>query len=238
MDLTIATFNIQNKYKIKKYNGIDEYGDHAIDLKKMIYEKNIDIIGVQELTRRFRNRLRLIINDYTIVGRMRYTRFGRFIPILDKFNESTSVISKYPILKANTKYLSYSLPIPRIVTIVKYAIGNKKIDFINTHLTHNNPKRRKKELIRLVKILKKSENAILTGDFNITINNPDFKYFINKLNKIGYKRISINESTHKISKSAIDHIFVHKSIKVKKVNLCRIDNNISDHKAIIAQLVI
>ena len=36
MKLVIATFNIQNKYKLKKYAGIDSYGDHTKELVDFI----------------------------------------------------------------------------------------------------------------------------------------------------------------------------------------------------------
>ena len=94
MKLVIATFNIQNKYKLKKYAGIDSYGDHTKELVDFINDNNIDIIGVQELTSNYKKRLLKLINKkYKIVGKYRFTRFFNIFPYTKKYNETNSIIT-------------------------------------------------------------------------------------------------------------------------------------------------
>ena len=48
--IIIGTMNIQNKYKITDYDGLDEKGnDNAQLLKRFLIENSIDILGTQEL---------------------------------------------------------------------------------------------------------------------------------------------------------------------------------------------
>ena len=54
MELVIATFNIQNKYKLKNYTGVDQFGNHVKSLVDFINRYHIDILGVQELTKTYK----------------------------------------------------------------------------------------------------------------------------------------------------------------------------------------
>lgn len=238
MKLTIATFNIQNKYKINKYDGLDNYGDHVIELKKFIYDNNIDILGVQELTRRFKNRLIKFLGNYNILGNMRFTRFLNIFPAIDRFNEYNSIITKKQVINKKTKYIPFFPSIPRIVTIVDCLINDEVIRVINTHLSHNNSKVRKRQLNKILKLMISNTKTILMGDFNTTVADIDFNCFMKKLDELGYKRVDVNKATHRINKSPIDHIFVHKSMKTKSVKVCDLKEKISDHKPIIVELML
>ena len=58
--IIIGTMNIQNKYKITDYDGLDEKGnDNAQLLKRFLIENSIDILGTQELVREFIDRIKI-----------------------------------------------------------------------------------------------------------------------------------------------------------------------------------
>ena len=143
MKLTIATFNVQNKYKLKDYSGIDSYGDHVKELVEFIN------------------------NKYKIVGKYRFTWLGNLIPIIKKYNETNSIITNKKILNVKTIHLPFFPRLPRIVTMLYIKVNNKKLRVINTHLEHRKKSIRAKQLIRIINILKKdSIDTILIGDFN------------------------------------------------------------------------
>lgn len=238
MELVISTFNIQNKYKIKRYNGIEKTGDHVKELSEFIYNNHIDIIGTQELTRRFKNRLlEYIKDDYDIVGKYRFTSIGEILPIINKINESTCIISNRQIVKHKTKHFPYFFGIPRILTIADIKVGNRIIKIINTHLDHISEISRRVQLKYLYNVIRKSNiPVIVMGDFNTTVSNKYFCKFTEKLKEIDYKRVEINESTHKTNKLPIDHIFLPNKWQIKEKNVPDLISNISDHKPIIIKI--
>lgn len=240
MKLVIATFNIQNKYKLKKYAGIDSYGDHTKELVDFINDNNIDIIGVQELTSNYKKRLLKFINKkYKIVGKYRFTRFFNIFPYTKKYNETNSIITNKKIIKTKTYHLPFFPKTPRIATITYLLLENNLIRVINTHLENKVKKIRDKQLDYIVKLLEKdSVSTILMGDFNTTIKNNKFNIFIDKLETIGYKRIDMNNQTHRINKLPIDHIFIPKNWKVNNIESPNLKCKISDHKPIIVEVTI
>ncbi|MCI8346885.1 MAG: hypothetical protein HFJ12_02930 [Bacilli bacterium] len=238
MELTIATFNIQNKYRIKNYSGIDKYGDHTIELLKFLKNYKIDVLGIQELTKRYQDRLLPILEKkYELAGKYRFTRLGNKIPPFNKFNEATSVISKYKILDTETTYIPSFPSIPRIITEILIEVDSKRVKAMSTHIDVFSDKIKKKQLEYLTKKLKKEVYPfILMGDFNATIGDFYFEDFIFKMREMGYKRVEVNEPTHKCRKLPIDHIFIPKSWKVEKARVIHLKNRMSDHKPIIATI--
>lgn len=235
MKLVISTFNIQNKY-----NDINFYSGYVEELINLIDNYHIDIMGVQELTRKYKNKLiNIIDSNYKVIGKYRYTWLGNIIPYVKKYNESNSIITNKKVIRYKTKYLPFFPSIPRIVTIIDILLNNKKIRVINTHLDNKSKTAKYKQLNSIKKILKESNiESILMGDFNITINNEVFMKFINELKDIGYKRVDANFSTHKINKYPIDHIFIPSKWEVNKIEILKIDSKISDHKPIIIDVTI
>lgn len=243
MILNIATFNIQNKYRLNKYNGIDKYGDHTQELYNFIVNKNIDIIGVQELTKRYKDRLISILGDnYKIFGKLRFRALTNIIPIIEKYNESNSIITKHKVISHKTHQLPFFPSIPRIITEATIMIDSKRLCILNTHLEVKNKKVKIRQLNYIFKLLKKKQskfdNIILMGDFNSTMEDYYFQEFINNLDKLGYKRVDICKPTHKCRNAPIDHIFVSNRCKISDVDVFNNDNHISDHKPIYVKLEI
>ena len=235
MDLIIATFNLQNKLKFSKYSDKDKKHDYPSNLKKLISTYKIDILCVQELTKLYQNRLVDIINNkYKLVGDYRFSKLGSHIPLIRKFNESTAIISKWDILYTETKHIPSFYSIPRVITEALISIHDREIKVFNTHLEVLFPKIKQKQLNWVLKLLEtETKEFILMGDFNSTVADYYFKDFINRLDKIGYKRVEINEQTHKSLELGIDHIFIPKHWKVKSINVINMENKISDHRPVI-----
>lgn len=240
MKLTIATFNIQNKYKVKKYSGIDSYGDHTKELVDFINSNNIDIIGLQELTSNYKRRLlKKICNKYKVVGKYRFTKIGNIIPYINKYNESNSIVTNKKIIKSKTIHIPFLGGIPRIATIAYVLIDNYKIRVINTHLENRSQKSRNKQLKYIEKLINKEDiYTILMGDFNTVTDDNTFDMFISKLNNLGYKRVQINKPTHRIKHLPIDHIFIPKNWKIVNIKTTNVNSKMSDHKPIIVDVII
>lgn len=236
MRLIISTFNIQNKFYINKYNGIDKYGNHVKELVDFIDKNNIDIMATQELTKRFINELKTSLKD-NIIGKYRFKNISNYIPGISKFNETNSIITKHSIIYSKTKRLPFLFDIPRIMNIADIKVNNKVFRVISTHLSHRNRKVRVKQLNKLYKELINHDNIILMGDFNITTDDIDFKSFIDKI-KNKYKRVDLNESTHKVESKSIDHIFIPNNYKIINKKVLNIKEKISDHKPIIVEIEI
>ena len=230
--IIVGSMNIQNKYKIPDYDGLDDKGnDNAEILKKFLESNHVDILGTQELVRKFIDRVKFFISPkYKVYGEYRYGNHKLLnkINILDRFNETVSIITKHrvitcrtktmPWLPKNIKDIIHGLKIksirPRVVTIALIEIeGFGKINFINTHLT---------------------------GDFNMNINNQDFKSFVKNLDSIGYKRVPNARKTYKYEKNKlpIDHIFIPSAWNIEEVEIL-MDHyleNFSDHYPMLVRI--
>ncbi|MBD9098852.1 hypothetical protein EGP98_04595, partial [bacterium] len=136
------------------------------------------------------------------------------------------------------------LDCPRVVTDLVY---DKAKEWYGDPLPHNIEERISTELYgdavykyTLDNIKKENNPIILTGDFNMTINNLLFKEFINELEKIGIKRVNVLEKTYKThsKNNAIDHIFVSKKMNILKYKVIKDDKykDFSDHYPIIVFL--
>ena len=241
MKFKVATFNIQNKYHIKKYDGRVDDIDHVDDLTRFIKTLDIDILGVQELVLPFQKRLEEHLKDinYNITGKYRFRSIGHYIPFVSKFNESNAIITNHQIEKSSTLSLTKLTYLPRIATIIQIRINNNKLFVINSHLEVKNNRTKNRQLNKLLKIIKKiDDQVILMGDFNMTIKDSLFEEFLRKLNELDIILIPALESTHYSKKHAIDHIFTSKTLgKVVNVEVVT-EQSMSDHKPVVLILEI
>ena len=131
--LIVGSYNLQNKFKLKRYNGRFNNQDNVLLLKEFLDDYNIDILGTQEFVYWYLERARKVINDkYSINGKYRYP-----LLVLKKYDETNSIICKETVTECKTCHLPF-LPniIPRILT--KAYIDTKEfglITFYNTHLS-------------------------------------------------------------------------------------------------------
>ena len=227
--MIISTFNIQNDYKNYKKNKSNEIVDY-------IKNNKIDIIGLQELPNIYNNELANILNkNYKIYGKYRY----KLNVLFQKSNEKNPIITNQKVLKYKTYYLpSFPSYFKRIMTWIIISYKGKELSIYNTHLEVKNNIIKKRQLNKIYKVLSKDNRPkILMGDFNITINNEIFKYFINKLETINIERININNKTYKNAKNnlAIDHIFKTKDINIISSKTV-LNLEISDHYPLLIEI--
>lgn len=246
--LNVATINVQNKYTLKKYNGLLENEDHVKMLFDLIDKYNLDIVGLQEVNQRYFERLQNILsNGFTCYGRFRYFKsfFTKNVYPFSTFNESVPIVTNKNVINKMTRTLPWiSSYVPRIVTIMELNLGGfGSVVVLNTHIDYLKNKTKVKQLQKLEKIIKQIRKpVILMGDFNMTVRNKDFKKFIYNMQLLNIKRVDINEATFKKSDSnfAIDHIFVSNCFNVEDVFLEKDStyDNFSDHYPVILRLSI
>ena len=227
--ITIATFNIKNNYNNYKL-------DKAQDIYKFIKNNDIDILCMQELFSKCLNDLKEIINDsqYKLCGKFRY-HWKIFTPI----NESVSILTKLNLLN----YKTYNLPflpstLKRVATRALIETEYGKIVVINTHLDYKFELAKKRQLNKLINIIKiEKYPVIVTGDFNLKNNNSLFNDFTKNMKNLGLNRVDINEKTLKQSNynRAIDHIFIPNNFYVKEKIVVK-NLEISDHYPILVKL--
>lgn len=244
--LSIASINVQNKYKLKKYDGIYQGEDHVRQLLDLIQKHKLDIIGLQEVNPRYAARLQEMLDKkFIYYGKSRYPKnlITSKISYLETFNESVPLITNQKVQKKSTKLLPWiSSYVPRIVTILRIEIKELgTITVLNTHLDNRKDKTKAKELTYLLKIISKiKEPVILMGDFNMTTKNKNFQKFIEEMKKINITHIDIGTNTFKNSKSdyAIDHIFLSNLFQIESIFLEkeRKYQNFSDHYPLILKL--
>ena len=255
--LKIGTVNLQNN-KVNRNGG---YLNQNIDTSKIISEhiesEQFDILGTQELTRGFVNNITSKLVKYKLYGNYRYgsSLIARKIPIISDFNENNNIVTKYEVIKEETKLMPF-IPnnikdlaesikkfsiMPRIVTIVVTKSEKGIICAINTHLDYQIPSVQKRQLEflkQLVKHYSEMYPVVLTGDFNMEIGMEQFDLFNSEMQDAGLKRVEVNEKTNASkfdNKTAIDHIFIPKDWQVIKKGVKDIDY-VTDHKEVYVEV--
>ncbi len=236
--MIIGTFNLQNQYFIKHYDGKNIQDNPAI-LNKLLSFYHIDILGTQEIVLPYLNNLRKELDThYQIVGGFRFPKF-----FLKKYNETNSIITHEKILSVQTKALPF-LPsfLPRIMTVAYLEDKNgKTYCVINTHLAFKSSYAQKRQLQYLLRFIRSIHvPVILMGDFNMTIYNPLMKNFIQQLEVCHLKRLPVFEKTFAkhTKQRAIDHIFLSDNWEVKHINVIHDDSleAFSDHYLVLADV--
>ncbi len=233
--LTIATFNFQNTYHL--YQTLKDKTD-CYSFIKFIMENDIDILGTQETTLRNLQLCTPILKEYgyQIYGTGRIKRLGNIYPV-SLANETNSIIFKKDLGKgiSTVKIPWLGTVLPRIITRADFG----EIVFLNTHLDNMNNKVKAKQLLFIKQMIRtlvnENKKIILTGDFNMTLKNKNFKEFIQSLNLLGIKRVEANENSCRgINFGPLDHIFIPKDFEVEEIKQPKI--SISDHKPIIVKV--
>ena len=188
MELTIVNFNIQNKVKIKNYDG----GEYPKLLANFISKQKPDIICLQELTDAYENKLKTFIPNYHFTGENRFNNKSIWH---SHFGEKNVIITNLNVIKTKTHSLSKKLNkigkrsllsiFPRIATVTIISKANQNFTVINTHLDHLTNISRKTQLIYLKQIIELNNNypIILTGDFNLNTENENFQDFVKYMRK-------------------------------------------------------
>lgn len=251
--ITLASFNTQNP-NMKK-----EAQEEACvqELLELMNKEKIDILCAQEMLTSSINLLKEKNPSLEVIGKSRYGNnfFSKNIQLLKKYNELTPIISTFQVLKSENYQLpwlprkfkdlklaifKYRSVTPRILTeaLIKTKRGNI-VKILNTHLEKRILALKKRQLhVISKKMMKSTYPVILTGDFNMGLDQKLFQEFVNKLEENGLRRVEINQKTLKKSKKefAIDHIFIPNHYQVLEKRI--IDNKISDHYIILVKIEI
>jgi len=233
--LTIATFNWQNSYH--PFKTLKDKTD-CYSFVNFIIKNDIDILGVQETTIRNLKHCNSILKEYgySVYGTGRFKKTGFIFPV-NLANETNSVIFREKLGKGiSTTTLPWRGTIfPRVITRVDF----EDIVFLNTHLDNMNNAVKAKQLIYINKIIEKlvdeDKKIILTGDFNMTLKNKNFKSFVQNLKLLGIKRVKANKnSCRSINFGPLDHIFIPKDWQVEEI--IQPNLSISDHTPIVVKV--
>lgn len=257
----IGTLNCQNN-SINRNNKKNGKNDNAYLLAHHILDKKYDILGTQELTRRFTRQVDDYLEDHNFYGSYSYGLgfLGTKIPLFKEFNQGNQIVTVKKVVSTRTKGLPWfpwnfddlvkglkkkSIS-RRIATIIELEGEYNRIYVINTHLDYYLPKVQQRQLNYLLKKVKKYNKfgfVVLMGDFNLQITNPMFKKFEMDLNVLGIRRVPVNEKTNAVkykSKTAIDHIFIPKSWQIVSCGTfdTKLLSLITDHKAVYVDVII
>lgn len=249
--LKIGSFNTKNN-SINSKGGRREDGVSNADiLANQIKENEFDLLGTQELTIKYVNELASRLKSYQFYGHYRYGNLLTQIP----FNENNNIITNKDVVSQSTIWLPWvanNFPdlknsitkmsiMPRIATIV--IINDQihgKICMINTHLDYQIPSIQIRQLQALKKIIEKYYSKypiILTGDFNMEIEDKKFNNFISDLKDYDMKRVGINESTwydKNGTGKTLDHIFLPTDWNIQNAGIIDLKGT-SDHKGIFVE---
>ncbi len=145
------------------------------DLISLIYQKNPDIVVLQEMNRRWLNALEPLKAHYPFV---------LSFPDLDDFD--IAIFSRIPLSKAETKFLGDARA-PYLQT--SFQLHHHRISLLSTHLTspgwRNHCLARNKQLVEIANLSKTlPKPMIVIGDLNITMWSP---FYRKSLKNTGFK---------------------------------------------------
>lgn len=215
-EISVMSFNLRHIIKEeliglwkKRYEKIVNY----------IKEQNMDIIGVQELTRKGKRYLKKHLKEYDIVGKRRhsiiFTNEYNCILVKKDFkikgHKTYSLSDKINILGRKGKKDNF----PRICTLIHLEKENKKYLVANTHIDNSNTDNKKNMLDifdNIVKSHKKGdEYLIITGDFNMTLDNKNLvRYAKDYIDP--FKNYTEGTFPSVPDMKALDHIFLDKRL--------------------------
>lgn len=247
--ITVGSFDVKDT-KVNRKGGIREDGtSNTKVVSQVIKDMNIDILGVQELTKNYEYNLDKVLRDYYIGGNYRYGD-GIFKSI--PYNEGNNIISKKKIIYGQTwklpwfpkiKNIRIGHNMPRIATFA--LVGNdfvNAVGIINTHLDYIDKNVQKKQLEVIREILfeySKIAPIFMTGNFNMEPNEEHFKEFIDSIGSL-LKRVPIDDYTWygDDSKKIVDHIFVPNSWDVREAGVINNGDivNTSSHRLVYAKV--
>ncbi len=153
-----------------------------------------------------------------------------FVPAIDfqggKYG--TMILSKHPIISSEMIPLPSGGKEARMLCHAVIGIGDKKLDFFNTHLSYESRLLRKPQFAELAKHLSRCRDFVLTGDFNTA----DFDEF----SPLGAKMINNEARRYPTFEdgAAIDNIVFSDSLE--EIASGTVEQSYSDHNALWAAL--
>ena len=235
-ELKIMSFNLRHIIK-EEFFGV--WKNRYSRIVEFIKCQNPDIVGVQELTRKGKRYLKKNLRDYKIIGKKRHSIIfsNEYNCLLIKkdikitWHKTFSLSDKINKLGRKGKEDNF----PRICTVAHLQKENLKYFAANTHLDNSNSENKRRMLGIFDSIIKKykkdDEHLIITGDFNMSLNNKGLaKYADNYLDP--FKNYQGTTYASDPDMRAIDHIFLDKKFKCKNEKVHTDSNDygfMSDH---------
>ena len=166
-ELRIATYNVRHG------------GDVAANIGcigKMLADAHVDVAGLQEIdvgTQRMNGAN--VLAEIAKGGSYPYTYFAKAMNF-DGGGYGVGIVSRYPILCAQTVPLFSGTEEPRVLAcaVIKTEWGS--IDFFNTHTSYESKELRARQLQEVGVRLATSDCFVLMGDFN-TADAKEFSVF-------------------------------------------------------------
>jgi len=258
--LNVMSFNIRYN---NPNDGINIWGNRKDMVADVFTDYNIDIAGLQEVTKVQLDDLNNILPDYAYigVGRNDGKSSGEYVPIyyrksmLTLMDQGTQWLSETPFVVGSK---GWDAALPRIFTWGKFKIEStgELLYYINTHFDHRGSQARlesSKLLMEKVAELTDGVSAvIITGDFNYTHESEGYSVMTSSENKItfydtreitqspftGRPHTSNGFQEREVSR-IIDYIFVNESVEVKSYDILAIKKDsvyVSDHYPVISTI--
>lgn len=243
--MKVMSFNVKHRI-FEDITGL--WKKRYIKIKEYILKENPDILGLQELSKKGKKYLDRELKDYYIIGKKRHS-----IIFTNEYN-CILIKKKYEITSHNTFSLSDKINVlgrknkkdnfPRICVVGHIIAEGKKIIVVNTHLDNSGYKNKKRLLKIYERIVesqsKDEEYIILTGDYNMTLDNKNLKKFSEKYT-VPFEKVEVSTFTGYDDIGPIDHIFLDKRLKYRNAKI-HIDSNdnghLSDHYPISCEVEI
>lgn len=239
--MNVLTLNLHN------YMENDRLGK-LIVIAKQIKEDNIDVVMLQEVGQ-------FCYGDFKF-DNIRYTNLGLVLQqiLKDKYNldyflnvtmfkiswetyeEGIAVLTKKETT-VNSKFISkkqeYSNWDARMIQYFKYD----DVLFVNGHYGWDQEDETFADQFEAVLKVANSDKVLLAGDFNHTPNSIGYKLVVNKYQDLilNYNKKANSEYSFIPDKTRIDYIF-GKNVKINNYKYVFINNNVSDHLGIVANI--
>ena len=235
-ELKIMSFNLRHIIKEEFFGIWKTRYSRIVDFIKC---QNPDIIGVQELTRKGKRYLKNHLKDYEIIGKRRHSIIftNEYNCLLIKknikiiWNKTFSLSDKINILGRKGKEDKF----PRICTVAHIQKENIKYFVANTHIDNSNGENKRRMLYIFDSIIEKykkeDEYLIITGDFNMSLNNKGLLKYSSNFKDPFHNYQGTTYATDPDMR-AIDHIFLDKRFVYKKEKVHTDSNDfgfMSDH---------
>ena len=166
MTLKIGSFNIGNGSFV---------GHDLSVLANDITSQGLDIVGLQEVDRLANRSKNLdIMAELSRLTGYEYYYFGKAITLpgnIPTYGEDGAygigILSKYPIVESETYLLESGSREQRVLVRATIQLGEKTLNFFNTHLSFEDDKLRAAQIEQIDGIMWEYSRCILTGDFNM-----------------------------------------------------------------------
>lgn len=235
--LTVASFNIRYENSSDSING-NGWNQRCPVICDLIRFNDFEVFGAQEVLHdQLLDMLKQLPEySYVGVGRDDGNTKGEYAPIFYQKN-------KFTLLKSGNFWLSeitdkpnkgWDAALPRICSWAKFRNNetNFEFSFFNLHLDHIGVEARKnsaKLVISKIKEFCGSNPVILTGDFNVDQQSPNYSILVDsgiledsyQVAKLRYATNGTfnNFNPNTKTDSRIDHIFVSPSFKVERYGI-------------------